>query len=70
MGTLFMITESEVHFVKEVMQELAALADPSEFLGDEIAEAYTILDKILGYDLSQVINIYSQLQELTQNDDR
>ena len=63
-----MITESEVHFVKEVMQELAALADPSEFLGEEITEAYTILDKILGYDLSQVINIYSQLERL-KNDE-
>ena len=65
-----MITESEVMFVREIIQELSAISDHSDYLGGEIQEAYTILDKLLGYDLQQFINIYSQIKELENHDDR
>jgi hypothetical protein len=69
MSALFMITQSEVLFIKEIIQELSAISDHSDYLGGEIEEAQIILDKLLSYDLQQFINIYSQIKEL-QNDER
>lgn len=64
-----MITAGEVQFVKELIYELSALADPSEYIEREVQDAYTILAKLTEYNFEQTVNIYTQLKELEENGD-
>lgn len=66
---IFMITAGEVQFIKDLIYDLSALADPSDYVEKEINEAYIILDKLASYDTQMLITIYSQLQEIQNNDD-
>jgi hypothetical protein len=59
-----MITSGEVSFVKELIYELASIADPSEYIEGEVKDAYTILDKLQQYDTEKLMFIYQQLQSL------
>ena len=41
-----MLTHTEIVLIKEVIEQLAALANPSEFSEGEVREALTLLNKI------------------------
>ena len=41
-----MITNSEKDYVRDILYDLKALADPSEFLQEEVDEAMKILDNL------------------------
>jgi len=45
-GILYMLTHTEIVLIKEVIEQLAALANPSEFSEGEVREALTLLNKI------------------------
>lgn len=68
-----MITAYEVLFVKEVLLEMAALADPSEYYEGEVAEAINLLDKLAQYNTEQIVqiadHINQQIKELHNDDD-
>ena len=51
-----MITKGELHYVIEILEELMALADPSEYLEEEAAEAINILRSL-------------NLEEINMNDE-
>lgn len=38
-----MITSTEIQFISDVLSDLAAIADPSEYLENEVEEALLIL---------------------------
>jgi len=40
------ITKSERNFVRDILYDLSALTDPSEYLQEEISQAFEILDKL------------------------
>ena len=42
----YMITPSERTFVRDIIQDLMALADPSEYLQEEVNQAFEILDSL------------------------
>jgi len=64
-----MITAGEVQFVRELIYDLSALADPSDYVEKEINEACNILDKLDSYDTQLLIQLYTQLQEIQSNDE-
>ena len=45
-GILFMITATETEYIRDIVYDLAALADPSEFLQEEVEAVYEILDNL------------------------
>jgi len=71
--SIHMITAYEVLFVKEVLLEMAALADPSEYYEGEVAEAINLLDKLAQYNTEQIVqiadHINQQIKELHNDDD-
>jgi hypothetical protein len=58
-----MITAGEVLFVKEVLMELASIADPNEYYEGEVQEALHLLDKLMDYDTEQVMQIADQINQ-------
>ena len=41
-----MITNSEVEYIRDILYSLEALADPSEYLQEEVKQAFEILDNL------------------------
>jgi hypothetical protein len=66
-----MITQGEIFFIKELIVELSALADPSEYIEGEVQEAIDLLDKLSRYNLEQVMQMVevfnNQLSEIENN---
>ncbi len=62
-----MITMGEIQFIKELIQELCLLAEPSEYYEGEVQDAYTILDKLSKFDFEQTVSIYYQIEEINKN---
>lgn len=64
-----MITQGEINFVKELIVELATMADPSEYYEGEVEEAVELLDKLASYDLEHVMKVVEsmnlQIKEIT-----
>lgn len=62
-----MITAGEVYFIREVLTEVASIADPSEYYEGEVAEAINLLNKLMSYNTEQILqiadNMNTQLQE-------
>jgi len=56
-----MITAGEVYFIKEVIRDLCALADPSEYYEGEVDEALNLLDKLLSHDTQQISDIINYM---------
>ncbi len=71
MSDVFMITQGEIFFIKELIVELSALADPSEYIEGEVQEAIDLLDKLSRYNLEQVMQMVevfnNQLSEIENN---
>lgn len=63
-----MITNGELSFIREVFNDLVAIADPNEYFEGEVKEALDLLDQLSQYDMEQFINIYNQLQEINNHD--
>ncbi len=42
----YIMTESEKRFVRDILYDLSAIADPSEYLQEEVSQAFEILDKL------------------------
>jgi len=40
------MTESEKRFVRDILYDLQAIADPSEYLQEEVSQALEILDTL------------------------
>ncbi len=66
-----MITQGEIFFIKELIVELSALADPSEYIEGEVQEAIDLLNKLSRYNLEQVMQMVevfnNQLSEIENN---
>lgn len=43
---IYMLTATEVNFIKEVLEQLSLVADPSEYTEREVEEALEILNSI------------------------
>ncbi len=41
---MLVLTQSERNFIADIIKDLAALADPSEYLGEEVDQAIEILE--------------------------
>ena len=71
MSEVFMITQGEIFFIKELIVELSALADPSEYIEGEVQEAIDLLNKLSRYNLEQVMQMVevfnNQLSEIENN---
>jgi len=73
MSEVFMITQGEIFFIKELIVELSALADPSEYIEGEVEEAVELLEKLAGYDLENVMKVVEhmnlQVENITNDND-
>lgn len=45
-GIFYMITASEKGFIRDILYDLSALAEPSEYLQEEVNQAFEILDNL------------------------
>lgn len=54
-----MITAGEVQFIQDILEELRALADPSEYYCSEVDDAIELLQKLKGYDTQKVVEYFS-----------
>lgn len=61
-GVFYMLTATEVQHIKNVIQDLMALADASEYTEKEAHDAIEILDKIKPLDTEEVIMGLNELQ--------
>lgn len=50
-----MLTATEVDFIKDVIEQLSSIADPSEYTDREVEEAIEILDKLKPYSTEDFI---------------
>ena len=64
-----MLTATEVQHIKNVIQDLLALADASEYTGKEAHDAIEILDKIKPLDTEEVIMGLNELQIEMEDED-
>lgn len=51
--SLYMISAEEIRYIIDIIEELIALADPSEYLEEEVNHALTIL-KTQKYELNNI----------------
>ena len=61
------ISKGEVQFVIDIIGDLTALSDPSEYLQDEVEEALEILKKLPSIDLESYINYETEIKEEVDN---
>ncbi len=62
-----MITTGEIGFIRELINELCTLSDPSEYYEGEVNEALNLLNKLEEYNTQQVMYMIKQIQELEQS---
>lgn len=59
-----MITAGELRYVRDIINDLAAIADPSEFLEEEVDEAIRILDSLLDYDSGLICDVVTEINNI------
>lgn len=64
-----MLTANEVQFLKNVFQDLLAIADPSEYTEQDAHHAIELLDKIKPLDTEEVLQGLNELEEELQDYD-
>ena len=64
-----MITPSEVNYVIDILTELVALTDPSEFLQEEVDQATELLESLKQYDTTEVVETIAALAASKGNTD-
>lgn len=67
--SIHMITAGELRFVRDVLYDLSALADPSEYLEEDVQEAYRILDSLVMYDSGFVCEVIDEVNRLNDKED-
>lgn len=57
------MTSGELSFVKEVLVDLAAIADPSEYLKEEVDQAVQILDSLTNHDAGLICEVVQEIHD-------
>lgn len=63
-----MLTAMEIQHIKNVLTDLSALADPSEYTQQEVWEAIDLLDKIKPIDCMVGLDIFERQIELEDDE--
>lgn len=58
-----MITGGEIRFIQDLLEELLALADTSEYYAKEVSDAIELLEKLKQYDTAKVVEYFKSLEE-------
>lgn len=61
-----MITAGELRFVRDILEELCAIADPSEYLEEDIQEAIRILNSLETYDSGMICEVITEINNIEQ----
>ena len=64
----YMLTATEVLHIKNVIQDLLAIADPSEYTEQDVHHAIELLDKIKPLDTEEVLMGLNELEERMEED--
>lgn len=59
-----MITAGEIQYVRDILKDLAAIADPSEYLEEEVDEAIRILDSLTAHDSGMICDVVTELEHI------
>lgn len=62
-----MITSGEIGFIRELINELCTLSDPSEYYEGEVRDALDLLNKLEEYNTQQVMYMIKQMNEMENN---
>ena len=63
-----MLTAGEVLHIKTVIQDLLAIADPSEYTEQDVHHAIDLLDKIRPLDTEEVLQGLSDLEDFIEEE--
>lgn len=58
-----MITGGEIRFIQDLLEELLALSDTSEYYAKEVSDAIELLDKLKKYDTKKVVEYFETIKE-------
>jgi hypothetical protein len=61
-----MLTATELSFVKELIEQLAELADPSEYTQNEVSLALELLNRIEPLETNAVLDLLDSIEELEE----
>lgn len=61
--SIYMITGGEIRFIQDLLEELLALADTSEYYAKEVSDAIELLEKLKQYDTAKVVEYFKSLEE-------
>jgi hypothetical protein len=62
---IYMLTATEIVFIKDIIEQLATISEPSEYVKGEVTLALELLNKIEPVDTEKVLELFEDPEELT-----